>query len=184
MTGIDRGEAPLNAARHHLRESGLQVSYLQTTAEDLAEARASCFDVVTCLEMLEHVPNPRSVINACRTLVKPGGDVFFATLNRNPKSFLLAIVCSGIPDAVDSQRDSHLQPVYQARRNDALDAAGRPGSAEYHGNALQSDLSNLFAGRKYGYQLSGSRQTPRDRFMNEIKSPSVPLFKGGGNGNR
>jgi 2-polyprenyl-6-hydroxyphenyl methylase/3-demethylubiquinone-9 3-methyltransferase len=92
VTGIDRGEAPLNAARQHLLESGLQISYLQTTAEALAETRASCFDVVTCLEMLEHVPDPRSVINACKTLVKPGGDVFVATLNRNPKSFLLAIV--------------------------------------------------------------------------------------------
>jgi 2-polyprenyl-6-hydroxyphenyl methylase/3-demethylubiquinone-9 3-methyltransferase len=68
------------------------VSYLQTTAESLAENRASCFDIVTCLEMLEHVPDPCSVIHACKTLVKPGGDVFFATLNRNPKSFLLAIV--------------------------------------------------------------------------------------------
>jgi 2-polyprenyl-6-hydroxyphenyl methylase/3-demethylubiquinone-9 3-methyltransferase len=92
VTGIDRGEAPLIAARRHLRESALQVNYLQTTVEDLAETSASVFDVVTCLEMLEHVPNPRSVINACKSLVKPGGDVFFATLNRNPKSFLLAIV--------------------------------------------------------------------------------------------
>jgi len=92
VTGIDQGEAPLNAARHHLLESGLQVSYLQTTAEALAETHALSFDVVTCLEMLEHVPNPSSVINACKTLVKPGGDMFFATLNRNPKSFLLAIV--------------------------------------------------------------------------------------------
>lgn len=92
VTGIDRGEAPLNAARDHLQKSGLAVSYLQTTAESLAETRASCFDIVTCLEMLEHVPDPCSVINACKILVKPGGDVFFATLNRNPKSFLLAIV--------------------------------------------------------------------------------------------
>ena len=92
VTGIDRGEAPLNAARHHLLKSGLHVRYMQMTAEALAETCASCFDVVTCLEMLEHVPDPRSVINACKTLVKPGGDVFFATLNRNLKSFVLAIV--------------------------------------------------------------------------------------------
>ena len=92
VTGIDRGEAPLNAARNHLRESGLCVNYLQTTAEALAETREGCFDVVTCMEMLEHVPDPRSVITACKTLVKPAGDVFVATLNRNPKSFLLAIV--------------------------------------------------------------------------------------------
>ena len=94
VTGIDRGEAPLNAARHHLLETGLQVIYLQNTAEIMAEVHASNFDVVTCLEMLEHVPNPRSVINACKTLVKPGGDVFVATLNRNPKSYLLAIVAA------------------------------------------------------------------------------------------
>jgi 2-polyprenyl-6-hydroxyphenyl methylase/3-demethylubiquinone-9 3-methyltransferase len=92
VTGLDRGEAPLNAARHHLIKSGLQVSYLQSTAEDFTETHAGRFDIVTCLEMLEHVPDPRSVIHACKTLVKPGGDVFFATLNRNPKSFLLAIV--------------------------------------------------------------------------------------------
>ena len=96
VTGIDRGEAPLNAARHHLQKSGQnicrRINYLQTTAEALAGANTFSFDVVTCLEMLEHVPNPRSVISACKTLVKPGGDVFFATLNRNPKSFLLAIV--------------------------------------------------------------------------------------------
>lgn len=92
VTGIDRGEAPLKAARHHLLESKLQISYLQTTAEAFAETRVSCFDVVTCLEMLEHVPDPCSVIRACKTLVKPGGDVFVATLNRNPISFLLAIV--------------------------------------------------------------------------------------------
>ncbi len=92
VTGIDRGEAPLNAARHHLLESNLQINYLKATAESLTATHASRFDVVTCLEMLEHVPDPRSVVNACKTLVKPGGDVFFATLNRNPKSFLLAIV--------------------------------------------------------------------------------------------
>ncbi len=94
VTGIDRGEAPLQAARHHLLESGLRVTYLQTTAETMAATSPSCFDVVTCLEMLEHVPDPRSVISACNALVKPGGDVFFATLNRNPKSFLLAIAAA------------------------------------------------------------------------------------------
>jgi 2-polyprenyl-6-hydroxyphenyl methylase/3-demethylubiquinone-9 3-methyltransferase len=85
-------EGPLTVARLHQVESGVAVDYLQTTAEELAAQRAGEFDVVTCLEMLEHVPEPFDVIRACRTLVKPGGDVFFSTINRNPKSFVFAIV--------------------------------------------------------------------------------------------
>lgn len=92
VTGIDMGEVALGVARLHLRQSGLKVDYRQAAAEQFAESRAAQFDVVTCLEMLEHVPDPASVIKACRTLVKPGGDVFFATLNRNLKSFLFAII--------------------------------------------------------------------------------------------
>ncbi|MGI9260779.1 MAG: bifunctional 2-polyprenyl-6-hydroxyphenol methylase/3-demethylubiquinol 3-O-methyltransferase UbiG, partial [Woeseiaceae bacterium] len=92
VTGIDMAEKPLGVARLHQAESGTEVEYLQSTAEDLAEQRAGQFDVVTCLEMLEHVPSPAAVIEACRDLVKPGGDVFFSTINRNPKSFLFAIV--------------------------------------------------------------------------------------------
>jgi 2-polyprenyl-6-hydroxyphenyl methylase/3-demethylubiquinone-9 3-methyltransferase len=92
VTGIDMGEAALGVARRHLKESGLQVDYQQTTAEQFAETHADRFDVVTCLELLEHVPDPASVVAACRTLARPGGDVFFATLNRNLKSFLFAII--------------------------------------------------------------------------------------------
>ena len=92
VTGIDMAEGPLTVARLHQVESGVAVDYLQTTAEELAAKRAGEFDVVTCLEMLEHVPEPFDVIRACRTLVKPGGDVFFSTINRNPKSFVFAIV--------------------------------------------------------------------------------------------
>ena len=92
VTGIDMGETALGVARLHLRHSGLNVDYRQATAEHFAETHASRFDVVTCLELLEHVPDPASVIKACKALVKPGGDVFFATLNRNLKSFLFAIV--------------------------------------------------------------------------------------------
>jgi 2-polyprenyl-6-hydroxyphenyl methylase/3-demethylubiquinone-9 3-methyltransferase len=86
------GEAPLAVARLHQLESGQNVDYQRITAEELAAQRAGEFDVVTCLEMLEHVPDPSSVIAACHSLAKPGGDVFFSTINRNPKSFLLAIV--------------------------------------------------------------------------------------------
>ena len=92
VTGIDMAEKPLGVARLHQAESGTDVTYLQSTAEALAEKRAGNFDVVTCLEMLEHVPSPKTVIASCSKLVKPGGDVFFSTINRNPKSFLFAIV--------------------------------------------------------------------------------------------
>jgi len=92
VTGIDMGEAPLAVARLHQLESGVDVSYLQSTAESLAAAKPAEFDVVTCLEMLEHVPDPSTVIQACADLCRPGGDLFFSTINRNPKSFLFAIV--------------------------------------------------------------------------------------------
>ncbi|WP_286804693.1 bifunctional 2-polyprenyl-6-hydroxyphenol methylase/3-demethylubiquinol 3-O-methyltransferase UbiG [Marinimicrobium sp. UBA4209] len=92
VTGIDMGEAPLGVARLHAQESGLTIDYRQITAEALAEQDAGQYDIVTCLEMLEHVPDPASVIRACATLVKPGGHVYFSTINRNPKSFLFAIV--------------------------------------------------------------------------------------------
>jgi 2-polyprenyl-6-hydroxyphenyl methylase/3-demethylubiquinone-9 3-methyltransferase len=92
VTGIDMAEKPLAVARLHQKESGTAVEYLQSTAESLAEERGGSYDVVTCLEMLEHVPSPPTVIQACRDLVRPGGDVFFSTINRNPKSFAFAIV--------------------------------------------------------------------------------------------
>ncbi|MCY1425938.1 Ubiquinone biosynthesis O-methyltransferase [compost metagenome] len=92
VTGIDMGEAPLAVARLHQLESGVQVDYRQSTAEALAAEMPGQFDVVTCLEMLEHVPDPASVIQACQRLVKPGGQVFFSTINRNPKAYLLAII--------------------------------------------------------------------------------------------
>ncbi|SEQ51621.1 3-demethylubiquinone-9 3-methyltransferase [Azotobacter beijerinckii] len=92
VTAIDMGEAPLAVARLHQLESGVEVDYRQCTVEALAAEMPGQFDVVTCLEMLEHVPDPASVIHACHTLVKPGGQVFFSTINRNPKAYLLAIV--------------------------------------------------------------------------------------------
>ena len=92
VTGIDMGEAPLSVAKLHKHESGVEVDYQRITAEELAEQQPQSFDVVTCLEMLEHVPDPSSIIKACSTLVKPDGHVFFSTINRNPKSYLFAIV--------------------------------------------------------------------------------------------
>jgi len=92
VTGIDLSEKPLGVARLHLLESGQQVDYRLTSAEQLAEEMPESFDAVTCLEMLEHVPDPASVVAACARLVKPGGQVFFSTLNRNPKAYLFAVI--------------------------------------------------------------------------------------------
>lgn len=92
VTGIDMGEAPLSVARLHQMESGVEVDYIRITAEEIAEEQAAQFDVVTCMEMLEHVPDPASTIAACAKLVRPGGHVFFSTINRNPKAYLFAVV--------------------------------------------------------------------------------------------
>jgi len=92
VTGIDMGEAPLAVARLHRLESGVEVDYLRSTAEQLAAERAGEFDVVCCLEMLEHVPDPAAVIAACAELARPGGAVYFSTINRNPKAYAFAIV--------------------------------------------------------------------------------------------
>ena len=92
VTGIDASEAPLEVARLHAFESGAEVAYRCVTAEDLAAERPGEFDIVCCLELLEHVPNPASMVSACAALVAPGGAVYFSTINRNLKSFLLAIV--------------------------------------------------------------------------------------------
>lgn len=92
VTAIDMGKAPLSVARLHALESNVEIDYQQITVEELAEQQPASFDAVSCMEMLEHVPDPGSVIKACQTLVKPGGSVFFSTINRNPKSYLFAIV--------------------------------------------------------------------------------------------
>lgn len=92
VTGIDMGEAPLSVARIHQKQSGVEVNYLHSTAEKMAEKTPQTYDIVTCLEMLEHVPDPSSVIRACQKMVKPGGHVFFSTINRSPKSYLFAII--------------------------------------------------------------------------------------------
>ncbi len=92
VTGIDMGEKPLAVAKLHLKESGLEVDYRQTTAEALAIEEPESFDIITCMEMVEHVPDPASVINACSRLVRPGGELFFSTINRTPKAWLFAIV--------------------------------------------------------------------------------------------
>ena len=92
VTGIDLAEKSLRVAKLHQIESGAQVEYQCISAEDLAVRAPAAFDVVTCMEMLEHVPDPASIVRACAALVKPGGQVFFSTLNRNPKSYLFAVI--------------------------------------------------------------------------------------------
>jgi 2-polyprenyl-6-hydroxyphenyl methylase/3-demethylubiquinone-9 3-methyltransferase len=92
VTGIDLAEAPLAVARLHAQDVGADVEYRNISAEDLAADAPGSFDIVTCLEVLEHVPDPASTVAACKALVKPGGHVFLSTLNRNPKSWLFAIV--------------------------------------------------------------------------------------------
>jgi 2-polyprenyl-6-hydroxyphenyl methylase/3-demethylubiquinone-9 3-methyltransferase len=92
VTGIDLGEKALNVAKLHQLESGAKVDYQLVSVEQLATAQPASFDVVTCMEMLEHVPDPSAIVRACAKLVKPGGAVFFSTLNRNPKSYLFAVI--------------------------------------------------------------------------------------------
>ena len=92
VTGIDLGEKALKVAKLHLLESGVKVDYRFVAAEELAKEQPAHYDIVTCMEMLEHVPEPASIVRACAELVKPGGDLFFTTINRNVKAYLFAIV--------------------------------------------------------------------------------------------
>ena len=92
VTGIDMGDAPLAVANLHKLESGLNIDYFKATAESFSDSNFQRFDAVTCLEMLEHVPDPASVVKACAAMTKPGGTLFFSTINRNPKSYLFAII--------------------------------------------------------------------------------------------
>ncbi|WP_290651849.1 bifunctional 2-polyprenyl-6-hydroxyphenol methylase/3-demethylubiquinol 3-O-methyltransferase UbiG [Aquisalimonas sp.] len=92
VTGIDLSEESLDVARLHAAETGVEIAYHCVDVEGLAEERPGCFDAVTCMEMLEHVPDPASVVAACARLVRPGGHLFFSTLNRTAKSWLYAIV--------------------------------------------------------------------------------------------
>lgn len=92
VTGIDMNKAGITVAKLHLHESGTKVEYQHTTAEAHAIERPGYYDIITCLEMLEHVPDPEAIIKACSAMLKPGGHIFFSTINRNPKAYLFAIL--------------------------------------------------------------------------------------------
>ena len=92
VTGIDAGAAPIAVAKLHQFESGCNIQYMQLTVEALAKEKPEPFDIITCLEVLEHVPDPDSVIQTCSSLLKPSGDLFLSTINRNPKSYLFMVI--------------------------------------------------------------------------------------------
>ncbi|MES9831612.1 MAG: bifunctional 2-polyprenyl-6-hydroxyphenol methylase/3-demethylubiquinol 3-O-methyltransferase UbiG [Candidatus Thiodiazotropha sp. LLP2] len=133
VTGIDMGEAPLQVARLHLLESGLKVNYQRIPVEHLADQQPESYDVITCMEMLEHVPDPVSIVTACAKLVKPGGHLFFSTINRNPKSYLFAILGAeyllrllpkGTHDYAKFIRPSELSAWIREADLDSLDITG------------------------------------------------------------
>jgi 2-polyprenyl-6-hydroxyphenyl methylase/3-demethylubiquinone-9 3-methyltransferase len=144
VTGIDMAEGPLAVARLHLAESGANIDYRTGTAETMAAERAGEFDVVTCLEMLEHVPAPSDVISACAALVRPGGDIFFSTINRNPKAFVFAIVGAEyllrLLPAGTHEYDKFIRPseLEQWSRDAGLELCGNIGM---HYNPLTGEYS-------------------------------------------
>ena len=149
VMGIDMGEAPLAVAQLHQLESGVNVEYRQITAEDLAEEMPEQFDVVTCLEMLEHVPDPASVVAACARLVRPGGRVFFSTINRHPHAFAVAIISAeyllgilprGTHDWERFIRPSELEAWARAAGLDLEDLAGLAYDPAVRGFVVNDDV--------------------------------------------
>lgn len=160
VTGIDMGEANLEVARLHLLESGRDVHYRQIPVEKLAQEMPAQFDLVTCMEMLEHVPDPASIVTACATLVKPGGSVFFSTINRNPKSYLFAIVGAeyilrllpkGTHDYARFIRPSELSQWLRQAELDMQDISGmtyNPLTKVYKLSASDVDVNYLVTSQK------------------------------------
>lgn len=162
VTGIDMGAAPLKVAKLHGLESGVSVSYQQITAEEMAAQHPEAFDVITCMEMLEHVPDPASIVKACAAMVKPGGKVFFSTLNRNPKSYLFAIlgaehllklVPKGTHDFKKFIRPSELAQWIREAGLSVDDISGmtyNPLTQQYRLDANDVDVNYLIATHKPG----------------------------------
>lgn len=160
VTGIDMGEAPLKVAKLHGLESGVKVNYKQIPVEELAAQQPESFDVITCMEMLEHVPDPSSIVRACSQLVKPGGYVFFSTLNRNPKAYLFAImgaeqilklVPKGTHDFKKFIRPSELGTWIRQSGLKSLEMTGlvyNPLTKAYRLNPRDVDVNYMIATRK------------------------------------
>lgn len=157
--GIDMGEAPLRVAELHSLESGVEVEYRRVPVETLAQERPGEFDVVTCMEMLEHVPQPDSVVEACTRLTKPGGWVFFSTINRNPKSYLFAIIGAeyvlrllprGTHDYAKFIRPSELDAWTRAAGLDTRDITGMSYNpmTQHYSLGRDVDVNYLVACRK------------------------------------
>ena len=150
VTGIDLADKPLKVAELHLIESGRQVEYRYISAEDLARERPASYDAITCMEMLEHVPDPDAIVAACATLLKPAGHVFFSTINRNLKSYLFAVIGAeyllhmlprGTHDYARFIKPSELAAMCSRARLDVAGLAGityNPFTQRY---ALESDAS-------------------------------------------
>lgn len=160
VSGIDMGEAPLKVAKLHGLETGVSVEYRQITVEELAAEQPAQYDIVTCMEMMEHVPDPASIVEACSKLVKPGGFVFFSTLNRNPKSYLMAIlgaeqvlklVPKGTHDFNKFIRPSELSNWIRTSGLQNLEMTGltyNPLTKSYKLNARDVDVNYMIATRK------------------------------------
>jgi len=150
VTGIDLGEKALKVAKLHQLESGAKVDYQLIAAEALALLQPASFEVVTCMEMLEHVPDPASIVAACAALVKPGGSVFFSTINRNPKSYLYAVIGAeyvlnmlpkGTHDYAKFIKPSELARMIRASGLDVLSTAGMSYNPITQVYALSDDVS-------------------------------------------
>jgi 2-polyprenyl-6-hydroxyphenyl methylase / 3-demethylubiquinone-9 3-methyltransferase len=174
VVGIDMGEMPLRVAELHTLESGVEVSYRRVSVEALGAERPESFDIVTCMEMLEHVPDPSSVVRACARLVRPDGFVFFSTLNRNLKSYLLAVIGAeyilgmlpkGTHDYARFIRPSELDRWVRAagmRTSDITGMTYNPLNGSYRLTKRDVDVNYLVTCRPEGASSETSRPTIPD----------------------